>query len=47
MGGTTIPERWKDDDWWVVEKDVPLGYDSDVEETRQLVFNITNTSENH
>ncbi len=47
MGGTTIPERWKDDDWWVVEKDVPLGYDSDVEETHQLVFNITNTSENH
>ena len=47
MGGTTIPERWKDDDWWVVEKDVPLGYDSDVEETRQLVFNITNTSENN
>ena len=45
MGGTHIPYEWERDDWWVEEADVPTYYDSDVEETRHLVFNITNTYE--
>ena len=45
MGGTHIPYEWEQDDWWVEEADVPTYYDSDVEETRHLVFNITNTYE--
>lgn len=45
MGGTHIPYEWEQDDWWVEEADVPEYYDVDVEETRHLVFNITNTYE--
>ena len=45
MGGTHIPYEWEQDDWWVEEADVSTYYDSDVEETRHLVFNITNTYE--
>ena len=41
MGGTTVPERWKEDDWQVVIKNLPQGYESVVEEIRQLVFNMT------
>ena len=43
MGGVSIPERWKDDDWWVEPKEIPEKYNTSIEETRQLVFNITNT----
>ena len=43
MGGTFIPARWEDDVWWVEEADVPEEYDSEVEQVRHLVFNVTNT----
>lgn len=46
MGGTFIPARWEDDYWWVEEKDLPEHYDSEAEEVRHLVFDVTNTYDN-
>ena len=43
MGGTFIPARWEDDVWWVEEADVPEEYNSEVEQVRHLVFDVTNT----